>query len=256
MRAQDSEVGKNHGIDRGENPRDGLSPRAVSLAGEHSVLLREVTTRAESVLLEADAGRWPAHELHAFVDYLQLEVLRQISDEDWEIYRAARQAREEFARLRTEHLELRLSIDDLTEAAVGRGERTPARLAAHIRELVSQIQSHLEAEEQLLSDSIPSMSSLGSQPHEWYPLTEGPVIDLERLPGPRGADAVFDRLLQLRVGEGIELESGSEPGPLLNRLRRGDPGAYAVDISVHGPPRWRARVMRRPPAPPLTPYAR
>lgn len=256
MHTQHSEVGKKQRMDRQQNPRVGPSAAAVSLAGEHSVLLREVTTRAEPVLREADAGRWPAHELRAFVDYLQLEVLRQISDEDWEIYRAARQAREEFARLRGQHLELRLSIDDLTEAAVGRGDRTPARLAAHIRELVSQIQSHLEAEEQVLSDSTPSMSSLGSQPHEWYPLTEGPVIDLDRLPGPRGADAVFDRLLQLRVGESVELESGSDPGPLLNRLRRGDPGAYVLDIPVHGPPRWRVRVMRRPPAPPLTPYAR
>jgi uncharacterized protein (DUF2249 family) len=51
------------------------------------------------------------------------------------------------------------------------------------------------------------------------------------------------------------LDSGSDPGPLLYRLRRGDPGAYLVDEPVHGPPRWRVRVTRRPPAPPLTPYA-
>lgn len=243
-------------MDRQQNPKIGQPSDAVSLAGEHGLLLREVTSRAEPVLREADTGHWPALELRGFVDYLQLELLRQIRDEDWEIYRAARQAGEQFAQVRGQHLELRLSIDDLTEAAVGRGERTPAHLAAHIRELVRQIESHLAAEEQVLADSAPSMSSLGSQPHEWYALTEGPVIELDRLPGPRGADAVFDRLLQLRTGESIEIESGSDPGPLLNRLRRGDPGAYALDEPVHGPPRWRVRVMRRPPAPPLTPYAR
>jgi uncharacterized protein (DUF2249 family) len=242
-------------MDRQQNPKIGESATAASLAGEHSVLRREVTTRAEPVLREADAGHWPARELRAFVDYLQLEVLRQVSDEDYLIYRATRQAGDQFARLRGQHLELRLSIDDLTQAAVSRGERTSAHLAAHIRELVSQLESHLDAEEQVLADSAPSMSSLGSQPHEWYPLTEGPVIELDRLPGPSGADAVFDRLLQLRMGESLELDSGSDPGPLLYRLRRGDPGAYLVDEPVHGPPRWRVRVTRRPPAPPLTPYA-
>jgi uncharacterized protein (DUF2249 family) len=229
---------------------------AISLAGEHRVLRREVTTRADPVLSAAEAGRWPTRELRAFVDYLQLEVLRQVSDEDWQIYRAARHAGEQFSQLRSQHLELRLTIDDLTQAAVSRGERTPAHLAAHIRELVSQIESHLDAEEQVLAEAVPSMSSLGSQPHEWYPLTEGPVIELDRLPGPRGADAVFERLLQLRTGESIELDSGSDPSPLLHRLRRGDPGGYLVDEAVHGPPRWLVRVTRRPPEPPLTPYAR
>jgi uncharacterized protein (DUF2249 family)/hemerythrin-like domain-containing protein len=237
------------------NPGIDESAPAVSLTGEHGVLRREVTARADQVLRAADAGSWPTDELRAFVDYLQLEVVRQISDEDWQIYRAARHAGEQFAQLRSQHLELRLSIDDLTQAAVSRGDHTPAHLAAHIRELVSQIESHLDTEEQVLADAAPSMSSLGSQPHEWYPLTEGPVIELDRLPGPRGADAVFERLLQLRTGESIELESGSDPGPLLHRLRRGVPGAYRVDEAVHGPPRWRVRVTRRPPEPPLTPYA-
>ena len=105
----------------------------------------------------------------------------------------------------------------------------------------------------MLADSAPSMSSLGRQPHEWYRLTEGPVIELDRLPGPRGADAVFGRLLQLRTCESIEFNSETDLGPSLNRLRRGDPGAFLVDELVDGPPRWRVRVMRRPPAPPVTP---
>lgn len=242
-------------VNNQQEPKIGESGPAASLAGEHEVLRREVATRAERVLREADAEHWPALELRAFVDYLQLEVLRQISDEDWQIYRSARHAGKQFARLRSEHLELRLSIDDLTEAAVARGQRSPAHLAAHIRELVAQVQSHLDVEEQVLADAAPSMASLGSQPHEWYPLTEGPVIELDRLPGPHGADAVFDRLLRLRTGETLELDSASDPGPLLHRLRRGDPGAYLVDYTVHGPPRWWVQITRRPPQAPLTPYA-
>lgn len=235
---------------------NGDSPSAKSLAGEHAVLRREITRRTEPLLRAADAGQWPEQELRSFVDYLQLEVLRQISDEEWQVYRAARHSGEPFAQLRSQHLELRLSIDELTAAAVAPARGAPADLAARVRDLVSQIESHIAAEEQVLTGAAPSMSSLGSQPHEWYPLTEGPVIDLDRLPGPRGTDAVFDRLLQLRPGESVELDSGTDPGPLLHRVRRGSPGAYLVDTTVHGPPRWRARITRHPPEPPLSPYAR
>jgi hypothetical protein len=37
----------------------GAGPPALTLLAEHDLLLGEVTARAEGVLSEADAGRWP-----------------------------------------------------------------------------------------------------------------------------------------------------------------------------------------------------
>jgi hypothetical protein len=54
-------------------------------------------------------------------------------------------------------------------------------------------------------DGSPSTAVLGSRPHAWYDLTEGPVINLAELPGPLGVDAVMSRLLRLGRGEQVEL---------------------------------------------------
>jgi uncharacterized protein (DUF2249 family) len=235
----------------------GSSP-AASLPDEHAVLRQQVTTRAELVLREADEGRWPTTELTALVDYLHLEVLRQIVDEEWLLYRTARHAPDELARLRGGHLELRLGIDTLTQAAVGDRTLSPAQLAAAVRDLLAHLDAHMAAEEKALSiadTAPPSVASLGVQPHEWYPLTEGPVIELDRLPGPRGADAALDRLLQLRPGESVELHATADPGPLCQRVRRSDPGGWGVTNLEQGPPRWRVEIVRRPPEPPLSPAA-
>jgi hemerythrin-like domain-containing protein len=73
---------------------------AASLAEEHGVLRQAVHSRAEPVVRAAEAGTWPATELTELVNYLQLEVLRQIADEEWLLFRNARRASDEFAALR------------------------------------------------------------------------------------------------------------------------------------------------------------
>lgn len=234
-----------------------ISP-AASLPDEHAVLRREVSTRAELLLREADEGRWPQPELRALVDYLHLEVLRQIVDEEWLLFRTTRNAPDDLARLRTDHLELRLGIDTLTQAAAGGGALSPVQLAGAVRDLLTHLDAHLAAEEKTLTvaeTAAPSVTSLGAHPHEWYPLTEGPVIDLDRLPGPPGADAALVRLLRLRPGERVELRATVDPGPLWQRVRRSDPGGWGVTYLEQGPPRWRVEIIRRPPEPPLSPAA-
>lgn len=227
---------------------------AASLAEEHAVLRQAVHARAEPVVRTAEAGNWPTTELSELVNYLQLEVLRQIADEEWLLFRNARQASNELAALRRDHLELRLAVDRLTEAATARATFTAAQLAAATRDLLDQLDAHLRAEELQLSavgTNPASTASLGSQPHEWYALTEGAVIDLDRLPGPDGADAVFDRLLRLRPEERVRIASNTDPSPLWRRLSYANPGGYGVTLLGKGPPRWEIEIVRRPPPAPL-----
>src|SRR6185437_11807452 len=86
----------------------GVSAPASTLQEEHAVLRREVTSRAQAVLSETDEGRWPQQQLQELLNYLRLEVLQQVVDEEWLLFRAAHHAPDELARLRRDHLELRL----------------------------------------------------------------------------------------------------------------------------------------------------
>jgi uncharacterized protein (DUF2249 family) len=205
------------------------------------------------VILAAEADSWPANELSELVNYLHLEVLRQITDEEWLLFRNSGQASEELAALRRDHLELRLTVDRMTEAATAPATFTAPQLVAVTRDLLEQLDAHLLAEEQQLATAgtLPvSTTSLGSQPHEWYPLTEGPVIDLDRLPRPDGADAVLDRLLRLRPAEQVTIACSTDPSPLSRRLSYADPGGYGVTLKRNGP-RWELEIVKRPPPQPL-----
>lgn len=215
------------------------------------MLLRQAHRRAQSVLTAADTGNWPERELHELLHYLRLEVLRQVVDEEWLLFRAAHHAPDELALLRRDHLELRLAVDALAATEGGRttrGPLAPHELAEITTNVLAQLEAHLAAEEKLLAASgkpVPGVTTLGGKPHEWYALTEGPMIDLEQLPGERGADAALDRLLRLRPGEHVELRCDSDPSPLWQQLTRADVGAYGVEYLERGPRQWRVVITRR-----------
>lgn len=232
----------------------------LTLREEHVLLMQEVTRRADMVLREADEGRSAEAQLRELLNYLHLEVLRQVSDTEWLLFRAAHRAANELARLRRDHLELRISIDALTQAAALASSDhgpSPMRMAAAIRDLLEQLQEHFTAEQRLLStgdDTVPSTASLGSQPHDWYTLTERPVIDLDHLPGEHGIDAALGRLLRLAPHEQVVICSGSDPSPLWRRLSRADPGGYGLTYLERGPDRWRLEIVRRGPHSTPHPY--
>ena len=81
--------------------------------------------------------------------------------------------------------------------------------------------------------------------HEWYPLTEGPVVDLDVLPSGQVADAAVDRLLRLRRGEQVELRSSRDPWPVWQRMNDLYPGRYGFAYLQEGPEGWRVQVTRR-----------
>lgn len=222
------------------------APKASTLDQEHALLTREISSRAAAVLAVSDQGRWPQQELRELVNYLHLEVLRQIVDEEWLLFRNAHRPPEQMATLRAEHLTLRLSIETLTEAAQGAGDITARQVGATTRDLLTQLERHLAAEEHVLTsegDSTPA-TGLNGQPHEWYNITAGPVIDLDALLGPQGADAALSRLLQLDRGQTVELRGSRDPGPLWRRLTDSDPGGWGVNQLERGPDRWRVEISR------------
>ncbi len=218
-----------------------------TLHGEHRDLLSAVTELAAPVLAEADAGRWPRPDLHALLDYLHLEVLSQINDEEWLLFRASAQDPDTLTRLRQDHLDLRDTVHELTGYAASPEQCSTQQLAALTRGLLTALQAHLTVEEHTLSAAgvLPSMSSLGQTPHSWYPHTTGLLIDLDALPGPRGVDAVLARMLRMPVDEEIELRASVDPGPLWRRLAMADPGGYGFNYLEQGPPTWRVQITRR-----------
>jgi Uncharacterized conserved protein (DUF2249)/Hemerythrin HHE cation binding domain len=226
----------------------GGGPQALTLRAEHDLLLGEVTARAEDVLSEADAGRWPQQQLQGLLDYLHLEVLRHILDEEWLLFRMSHHTPEDLAPLRQDHLDLRGTIEELADMAGRGGDGSPTELSRTTRTSLVRLDNHTRAEQDLLTahDEVPSTASLGSRPHAWYDRTEGPVINLAELPGPLGVDAVMSRLLRLRSGEQVELQANSDPAAVWHRLAMADPGGYGFSYLAQGPEQWRVQITRRP----------
>lgn len=225
------------------------APQQPTLVAEHALLLSAVTELANEVLGETDQDRWPGDSLHQFLDYLHLEVLRQVVDEEWLLFRSSHHAPQQLAHLRDDHVTLRRLVDDLNEAATDDAARSPERVAAITRELLAFLYQHIASEEKVFSDpgiELPSMSALGRIPHGWYALIAGPVIDLDSVPGPHGVDAAVGRILRMRAGEQLELQASSDPYPIWRRLALADPGGYGFTYLQTGPPRWRVQLDRRP----------
>lgn len=234
--------------------------RTASLKNEHALLMREVTARAQAVTSAADEGRWPKTQLRELLNYLHLEVLRQVVEEEWLLFRVVRHAREDLARLRREHLELRLAIEIIDQAAATGGEPgglSPSQLSAITQDLVAQLATHMAAEDELaIAGKIaPATTHFGAQPHEWYAFIERPVIDLDQLPGQQGADAALGRLLRLKPSDRVEIQSAVDPSPMCQRLTAADPGGYGIAYLDRGPDHWRVQITRRGAHSTLQPYA-
>jgi uncharacterized protein (DUF2249 family) len=227
------------------SPSPGPGP---DLASEHALLLRQVAARAEALLAVAAAGRRPAAELEALVGYLRAEILRQAADEEILLF-PAHGAPAGLARLAAGHARLRAGIEIL-ERAAGDAGASPAMIASATREFLCRLEGHLAEEEAVLAapgepGGVPATTLLGRPSHEWYPLTEGRVIELDALPPDQAVEAVARRLMRLRRDERVEIRSGRDPVPVWQRIDELAPGRYSFVYLEDGPDRWRVRVTRR-----------
>jgi uncharacterized protein (DUF2249 family) len=225
-----------------------VASQAPGLADEHAQLLQQVAVRAEDLIAAASEGRWPSRELEALLGYLRVEILRQVTDEEMLLF-PARGATTGLDRLGRDHVRLRAGVEAL-ERAAGDGKRSPAMLVTAVRDFLRQLEDHLVAEEAVLAgpgrpDGTPATTALGARPHEWYPLTEGPVIDLEALPPEQAVAATTERLLRLRRGEDVELRSDNDPFAVWQQIDELAPLRYGFVYLEDGPDHWRVQVTRR-----------
>lgn len=225
-----------------------VAGQAPGLADEHAQLLQQVAVRAEALIAAASEGRWPSRELEALLGYLRVEILRQVTDEEMLLF-PARGATTGLDRLGRDHARLRAGVEALEHAA-GDGKRSRAILVTAASDFLRQLEDHLAAEEALLAGpgrpgSAPATTALGARPHEWYTLTEGPVIDLDALPPEQAVSAIAERLLRLRRGEEVELRSASDPFAVWQRMDELAPRRYGFAYLEDGPDHWRVQVTRR-----------
>lgn len=220
------------------------------LADEHAVLQQEVEKREERVLDALAAGRWPAQEVRGLLDYLRYELLDQAVNEERLLYPLAPDgfADPRIHQLVEDHVALRDLADRLaTLAAAGTGD--PGQLTGTIGELKERLGRHLDNEQQVLQPVADTGVEAVRQPfrsHEWFRLTEGPVIDMDQLPRAFAHNAVLDRLARMRPGEHLEIASGQRMKTVQDLLaRRGMTGGYGWVYLEEGPQRWRAEVSRR-----------
>jgi uncharacterized protein (DUF2249 family) len=217
----------------------------LTLAEEHVLLLWQVTARADELLTAAADGRWPGAELAALAGYAQAEVLRQASDEEALLFPAA--PARDAAGLARDHARLRSAAEALARAAAGEQPMSARQAAIAARDFAAQLERHLRAEEELLAPgrAAQGTAALSGHRHEWYPLTEGPVVDLDALPLGQAVAAAVDRLLRMRRGEQVELQWGTDLDPVWREISELSPGGYQFTALQDGPPRWRMQVTRR-----------
>jgi uncharacterized protein (DUF2249 family) len=217
---------------------------------EDAVLLWQATARAEELLDHLIAHRPATAELNALLGYLREVVLARISEEERQVFPTLRQAdpaHPDINRLRADHLRLRDDIDELATAAAAPGEPDPDQLIASTRRLIVRLDRHLRREAAALATLAGGYQASTADwaiAGHWYPLTEGPTIDMDQLRPEQAEDAVLNRLTHLRVGEEIELHGHQDPSHLWRRLQSREPGGHTWS-ERQDDDMWTVSVVRR-----------
>jgi uncharacterized protein (DUF2249 family) len=148
-------------------------------------------------------------------------------------------------------VQLRELTDRLACAMVAGGpDQEPTALLELLDTLDEFLDRHMRAEEALLSPTTSSGVESLRRPfrcHLWFPVTEGPELDLDVLPREFAHRAVLERFSRLRPGERVLLHSACALDSLWNQVAYGQPGEYRWVYLEEGPQRWRAEVTRRAP---------
>jgi hemerythrin HHE cation binding domain-containing protein len=224
-----------------------------TLVDEHRVLWHEIEVRRGEVLLALGDGEWPAAQLVRLVDYLRSELLDQAVNEERLLFplTSGTQTDPGVGQLLEDHIDLR----DATNALAGMATlppdaRDPAHVVSQLDDLCEVLDRHLAAEEKFLSggsDWGVTARRRPFRPHQWYPLTEGPVVDADALPREAATDLVLERLSRLRSGEQVKIRSSARLHSLEGAFnRRGMTADYGWVVDEERPGRCRVSITRRP----------
>jgi uncharacterized protein (DUF2249 family) len=223
------------------------------LADEHAVLLHEVHSRERAARAALGAGQWPDHEVRGLVDYLRYEVLDQAVTAERLLFPLAEDglANSRIHQLVDDHVQLRDLTGQLANlVAAGGPHPQPSDLVNLLDALDEFLERHMRTEQALLSATTSAGVESLRQPfrcHLWFPLTEGPEVDLDALPREFAHRAAHERFSRLRPGEKLLLRSTRELDGLWNVLSCSRPGEYGWAYLEEGPERWRAELTRRAP---------
>ncbi|RFU20571.1 hemerythrin domain-containing protein [Geodermatophilus marinus] len=222
------------------------------LADEHAGLLEEVDRRVHRALTAADSGRPHVPELESLVTYLRCEVIDEAVHTESLLYPliAGTPSADHVPALTHDHRRLRDLIDELARVANGgspQRDADPVPLLLGLRRVLAE---HLHAEQAVVAAMTDACIEDLRQPrrsHDWFVLTEGSVVDVDRMPFREDeAPAVLDRLTRLRVGEEVEVRSSRHLGRLRAAFtRRRMYTDYGWVYLEEGPLRWRVQITRR-----------
>jgi uncharacterized protein (DUF2249 family) len=217
-----------------------------ALEHRHAQLLTEILARADDVTRQTDAGSWPCAELDRLLNYLHLQLLGQIADEQWLLFRHLHRDRPALTAALQGHEELRDQVTFLADAAHA-PRQSPRLLGALVRRLLSTLRNQFAQESRAIHgvNPAPPTSPLGYVPLDCFPALQGSSIDLSTLPPVRGVNAVLARIMKLAPGDTVEVQANTDLTLFEDRLRTLVPGRYEHTLLQHGPPRWRMRILRR-----------
>ncbi|MBB3084401.1 uncharacterized protein (DUF2249 family) [Geodermatophilus sabuli] len=213
------------------------------------MLMQEVRHRERAVRAALGAGRWPDREIGALVSYLRYEVLDQAANEERLLFPLTSEglAGKQVHGLVEDHVRLRDLTDHLVAADAPRDLGALVELLDDVEELLDR---HMRTEQALLATTTTDGVEAHRRPfrcHLWFPLTEGPELDLDVLPPEYAHRAALERFSRLRPGECLRVRSGRELGTLWSALACGRPGEFGWAYLREGPDQWRAEVTRRVP---------
>jgi uncharacterized protein (DUF2249 family) len=187
------------------------------------------------------------------VDYLRYEVLDQAVTAERLLFPLVGKGRADSGmhQLFDDHMRLRDLADQLANTAAAAGDRPEAGDLVELLDILEEfLDRHMRTEEAFLSGTTSAGVESLRQPfrcHLWFPLTEGPEVDLDALPREFAHRAALERFSRLRPGEKLLLRSSRELDSLWNVLSCGRPGEYGWAYLEEGPERWRVELTRRAP---------
>ena len=124
-----------------------------ALAGEHALLMRDVTRRATPVLALLETRAWPYAETGTLTGFLRKAVLRRAADEEARLYPRDVTA-PPFAELSADHVRLHDLTARLERVNADPGPRQDMR--ALVEDLLTTLRRHLRDEQRVFAALLPT----------------------------------------------------------------------------------------------------